>query len=130
MGNRTFIPITSGGIRHFMVRKAQVGPRGLPVRMNREGRMIEIEPPPARPIILDRAGNQVEVASTRFGFFGKPIFRDASGKVIKPLLGPRGKPFFINNQGNRVEMFRIIRGSGRHADLSGRGRQSDSIWRG
>jgi hypothetical protein len=112
MGNRTFIPITSGGIRHFMVRKAQVGPRGLPVRMNREGRMIEIEPPPARPIILDRAGNQVEVASTRFGFFGKPIFRDASGKVIKPLLGPRGKPFFINNQGNRVEMFRIIRGVG------------------
>jgi len=109
-GNRTFIPISSRGIRNFMVRKAQVGPRGLPVMMNREGRMIEVKPAPPKPAILDRAGNPVTVASTRFSFFGTPHFLDEAGKEIKPLLGPNGRPVFLNGQGRRVEMRRVVRG--------------------
>jgi len=48
-GDRTFIPHTRGRVRDLTLRAAQVGRNGLPVIMDKRGRMFEIERPRLAP---------------------------------------------------------------------------------
>jgi hypothetical protein len=95
--NRTFIPHTPGVIRVLGVRTAQVGVHGLPVIVDKTGRMFEVEPakvaPSGKQLILNQAGRSVEVANATIEN-GKPVFRDQANKIIaapKPVVRPEMK---------------------------------------
>lgn len=95
-GNRTLISHACsplGGIIRFLgLRAAQVGPHGLPIIMDKKGRMIEVETPPTgpngRPLVLTRSGRAIEVQRIVVKE-GKVIFLNKAGKAI-----PRARPFF------------------------------------
>src|SRR5438874_7225434 len=98
-GQRTFIPHTCsplGGLNRFLlVRDAKVGPHGLPVIIDKRGRMLDVEPAPlgpsGKPMILNEAGKAVEIESLRLKE-GKAIFMDKTGTAIqraRPILRTR-----------------------------------------
>jgi hypothetical protein len=87
-GNRHFVPHTSGLIRAFNLRTAQKGILDLPVILERKTlRMLEILPPVMSPsgrhMVVDGAGNEVEIGSARFSGDGRPLLLDPSGKEIR-----------------------------------------------
>lgn len=96
-GNRTLIPHACsrlGGIIRFLgLRAAQVGPHGLPMIMEKTGRMIEVVTPPigpsGRPLVLTPTGRAIEVERIIVGKEGKVTFLSRTGKPI-----PRARPFF------------------------------------
>lgn len=122
-GDRTFLPHVPGRIRAFNLRAAKVGPHGLPVVIDKRGRMLEVEPPrlgpTGRQLILNSAGKQVEVERVTMGPNRKPIFLDKAGKQIvrpRPLIRPQmmkaltvqkfmiGQfPIFLDPAGNVVD---------------------------
>jgi len=85
--NRTFIPHTNNLIKRLSVRAAQVGRHGLPVIVDKRGRLFEIEEPKkaatGNPLILNRAGRQVEVSRVTLSADRKPIFMDKAGRQIQ-----------------------------------------------
>lgn len=90
-GNRHFVPHTSGLIRALNLRTAQRGILDLPVILERKTlRLLEILPPVMSPsgrqMVLDGAGNEVEIGSARFGADGQPLLLDPTGK---PIASPR-----------------------------------------
>ena len=121
---RTLIPHTPGKPPFFNLRQAQVGPHGLPVLIDKRGRMFEIEParigPGGREFILNKLGRSIEIERVKLGPDKKPIFLDKAGKAIPgPKLKIRpefrnarmvqkfmiGKmPLFVDFAGNVVEV--------------------------
>lgn len=85
-GNRTFLPHTSGLIHAFPLRAAQAGPHGLPVVMERSGRLVEVQRPnpQGKPIVRDQTGNEVEIVHVRPAEKGKLILLDKDGRIIQP----------------------------------------------
>ena len=83
-GTRTFLPHTPGVIRPFLLRAAQLGPHRLPVIMDRNRRLIEVETPRTEgPLLVrDVTGQTVEVAHARMEK-GKLTLLDKTGKVIQ-----------------------------------------------
>src|SRR5476649_428900 len=69
--NRTLIAHTNRLIRNLGVRAAQVGVHGLPVIMDKRGRMFEIETPKlatsGKPLVLNSAGRQIELERINIG---------------------------------------------------------------
>lgn len=95
-GNRTFLAHACsplGGIIRFLgLRAAQVGPHGLPMIMDKTGRMIEVETTPlgpnGKPLVRTRSGRAIEVQRVVVKE-GRVIFLGRTGKPI-----PGAKPFF------------------------------------
>jgi len=76
------------------VRVPTPGPHGLPVILDTNHRLFEVEPaklaPNGKPLILNSAGKEVEIQSATITK-GKVVFKDTAGKVIvspKPILRP------------------------------------------
>src|SRR5438128_59668 len=72
--------------------------QGLPVCLDKRGRMFEVEKPgtgpSGKPLVLNQSGKPTEVASVARNGKGKPVFQDKHGKVIpgpKPIISPRLK---------------------------------------
>lgn len=107
-GNQTLIPHTAGVFHAMAVRAAQVGPHRLPVLLNKAGDLIEVAPTPVAPdgkqLILNRAGQQVEVEEIRAGDNNRPVFL---GKDHQPIDGAH--PLFNNLRPTKtmVERFMI-----------------------
>lgn len=86
-GRRHFVPHTSGRIRAFNLRTAQLGVLNLPVVLERQTlRLLEVVPaviaPSGRQVVVDRNGNEVEIATARFGSDSVPLLMDSAGKRI------------------------------------------------
>jgi len=87
-GQRHFVPHTAGVIRAFNLRAAQLGTLDLPVVIQKTTlRLLEVLPPSLAPsgrqLVVDKDGNEVEIASTRFGADSEPLLLDPSGKRIE-----------------------------------------------
>lgn len=87
-GNRHFIRHQQGLIRAFNLRDAQKGILDLPVVLERRTlRLLEVIPPVLAPsgrqLVMDGAGNEVEVANVRFQDGGKPTLLDPQGREIR-----------------------------------------------
>jgi hypothetical protein len=85
--NRTFIPHTNRLTKILSVRAAQVGRHGLPVIMDKRGRMFEIEEPKkatvsGKALVLNSAGRQVEIERMSLTADRKPVFMDKAGRRI------------------------------------------------
>ncbi|HEV7508485.1 MAG TPA: hypothetical protein VGS07_26630 [Thermoanaerobaculia bacterium] len=90
-GQRHFVPHTSGLIRAFNLRTAQLGMLELPVALEQKTlRLLEIMPPvmsqEGRQLVADKDGNEVEVGGVRLADGKTPVLLDVSGKEI---AGPR-----------------------------------------
>lgn len=92
-GNRTFLAHTPGMIHAFPLRAAQRGPHGLPVVVDRSGRLLEFNPPDLKlkPLVRAPSGNVVEIAHARLEN-GQPILLDVEGKVIQAQHTPTATP--------------------------------------
>ena len=97
-GKRTLIANSANGILKFMnLRAAQVGVHGLPVVMSKSGQMFEVQPGPVskagKPLVLNRAGKQVEVSNTEMRD-GRVVLLDQAGKAIAApkLIVPKQIP--------------------------------------
>ena len=95
-GVRQFIPHVPGTLRNFAVRSAQRGPNGLPVIMDKRGRMFEVEPtrfaPNGRQVILNGTGATVEIERAAIGPNRKLVLMDRANKAIigaKPIFRPQ-----------------------------------------
>jgi hypothetical protein len=122
--DRTFIPHAPGIFANLSLRAAQVGIHGLPVILDKQGTMFEVERPSLGPtgkqLILNEVGQPVEIERVTLRERGKPIFLDSAGKEIlnpKPILRPEldskltvqkftaGQiPVFLNAFGNVVDV--------------------------
>lgn len=88
MGRRQFVPHKRGFLRVFNLRASQKGLLNLPVIMEKRTlRLLEILPSvtsrEGKPLVADRSGNQIEVASARWTTDGKPVLFDRSGREIE-----------------------------------------------
>lgn len=120
-GDRVFIAHKPGTTIRANSLIRQTGPNRLPVVLSRDGRFLEVEQakPGTKPVVKNAMGKSVEVASIEAGSDGKPLFKDASGKVIekpKALIRSKikpdhivqeftlnGKSVFLDAQGNVVD---------------------------
>jgi hypothetical protein len=127
-GNRTLLAHTSGFIRPFSVRAAQVGGLGLPVIFDTSGRMLQVVGAntvvSATIRVLNNEGHLVEITHAERASNGRVILRDEKGSVIEPKRALRtpapaaqsvtpllvqkfivdGIPIFIDPFGNVVEV--------------------------
>ena len=131
-GKRYFIPhvplVTpnaSASRKSLALRPGKPGPHGLPVVVDRKGRLIEIAPAPraksGRPMVLNSSGKNVEVSKVERGPDGKAIFFDASGKKIarpkttltaaqrksgiaQMFFAANGHPLFVDGSGNVLDV--------------------------
>ena len=105
---RTLQRLGGGGLIRFNLRSAQVGPHGLPVTIDRSGKLLEIRPikvgPAGGAIIPDESGRLVEVANIKVGENGLPIFLDKSGTQIRTKRGPGGNPLVLDKFNKPVEI--------------------------
>jgi hypothetical protein len=94
-GQRQFLPHAPGLIRFFPLRAAQVGPHGLQVLLDKAGNMLEVVHPllsaTGKPLIRNTAGRLVEVSNIKVGRAGKAIFLDKAERVIRVPEVERGK---------------------------------------
>jgi hypothetical protein len=86
-GNRTLLTHSPSVVRAFPLRAAQAGAHGLPVVLDRAGRLREIArpDPKATPVVRTVAGQSVEIAHAKLGADGAPILLDKAGNVIQAL---------------------------------------------
>ena len=96
-GDRTFIKHEPNQVRQFNVRVAKTGPNGLPVVMDKRGRMFEVLPPQVSASgklqILNQQNKTSEIDRITLEK-GKPVFRDKDNKVIarpKAIVPPELK---------------------------------------
>lgn len=128
---RTLLPHTLGFVRPFAVRAAQVGGLGLPVIIDKAGRMLQVVGADtvvnAKIRVLNNEGNLIEITHAERASNGGVILRDEKGSVIEPkraLIERRptavraqnvtsvlvqkfivdGIPIFIDPFGNLVEV--------------------------
>jgi len=94
-GQRTFIPHTANFVHVPVPRTPQAGPHGLPVIIDKTGRMLEVEPPQIAPsgtqLIRDTTGTLREIGKVTLAPNKKLVFADTAGKAITPLLAPTFK---------------------------------------
>jgi len=92
---RTLIPHVQGRLRVFSVRAAQAGPHGLPVVMDKKGRMFEIEKqtvqPGKPPLVRNTAGKLVPLERVEVAPSGKLMLFSKAGKEIKAAAPPPRK---------------------------------------
>jgi len=91
---RTLSKHVSGRFPFFGVRVPTPGPHGLPVILDKNNHLFEVQPaklaPNGKQLIMNSAGKEVEVESAAITQ-GKVAFKDTAGKVIaspKPILRP------------------------------------------
>jgi hypothetical protein len=101
VNHRTLIAHSLVPILKFNLRATQVGAHGLPVILDKAGKMHEVELPltgvNGRPLVLSSSGRAVEVQKITVKD-GKAIFLDQAGKAIprtKPLLRSQFRPQFL-----------------------------------
>jgi hypothetical protein len=87
-GEREFLPHVPGRIRAFNLRTAQHGALDLPVIAEKGSlRILEILPPVFAPsgkqLIVDAAGNELEIGNARVTDNNQLLLTDISGKEIK-----------------------------------------------
>jgi len=91
-GHRTLLPHSAGILRSFGVRSAQVGPLGLPIIVDKSGRMLQVQRVQSvvssQLRVTDNLGNTVEVAHAERLKDGTLILRDLKGTVIEPKRAP------------------------------------------
>jgi hypothetical protein len=82
-GTRILIPHTPGTVHVVLSSVANLGPHALPVVLDRAGQTIEVRPVnrTLRPLVRDRAGDLVEIAHARMAN-GRPVLLDRENKVI------------------------------------------------
>lgn len=88
---RTFIPHRSGLPLTVHLLARQFGPNLLPVVIDKQGRMFEVEPPPRKiePLrIRSTTGRLTEITRVRMEENGKRVFLDKAGRSIEPRLAP------------------------------------------
>jgi hypothetical protein len=106
---RTMTKHVSGRFPVVGVRVPIPGPHGLPIIMDKNHRLFEIEPaktaPSGKQLILNRVGKEVEIGSIAITQ-GKAIFKDPAGKLIaspKPILRPELlKPIVVPKAAPRI----------------------------
>jgi hypothetical protein len=83
-GSRTLLPHTSGFIHPLALRAAQVDGQGLQMIFDASGTPFQVKPAPkgAAPIVLNTAGQKVQIAHVQLGRDGRPILLDATGNTI------------------------------------------------
>jgi hypothetical protein len=93
-GNRTFLPHTSGFIHPLALRAAQADAQGLQIIFDASGTPIQVKAAAkgALPIVLDTAGQRVQIAHVQLGKDGKPILLDAKGNTIQAQHSVGVKP--------------------------------------
>jgi hypothetical protein len=81
---RTLLPHTLGFIHPLALRAAQVDALGLQMIFDASGTPIQVKPAPkgAAPIVLNTAGQKVQISHVQLGKAGRPILLDASGNEI------------------------------------------------
>jgi hypothetical protein len=91
---RTLTKHVSGRFPIVGVRVPTPGPHGLPVMLDKNHRLFEVEPakvaPSGKPLILNSLGKEVEIEIATITA-GKLILKDTTGKLIvgaKPILRP------------------------------------------
>jgi len=120
-GHRTLIPHQPGTPLRVSSSIPQLGPNRLPLIRDKEGNLIEVEQNATgvKPVLLK--GNQkVTVNSVDIDAAGKPVFKDATGKIIEnpkaeithkadpddiveEFKTSSGQSVFINSEGKIVE---------------------------
>lgn len=93
-GGRTFLPHTSGFIHPLALRAAQVDAQGLQMIFDASGTPIQVKPAPAgeAPIVLNTAGQQVQIAHVRLRKGERPILLDANGNRIQAQHSVGARP--------------------------------------
>jgi hypothetical protein len=83
-GSRTFLPHTSGFIHPLALRAAQADAQGLQLIFDASGTPIQVKAAAkgAAPIVLNTAGQKVQIAHVQLGRDRKPILLDAQGNTI------------------------------------------------
>ncbi len=122
-GARTFIP-HNGGPALLAVRAAQRGAHGLPVILDAQGRILEVESDnPALPNKLQLksiTGKLLDIEHAKLSGDGKLMLFDAGGNAVKPKLEPPASknaapllvrefmvdktPVFVDTAGNVVNV--------------------------
>ena len=106
--SRTLNRLGGGRILKFNVRSAQVGAHGLPITLDKTGKLIEIRRvqlgPTGKALIPDQSGKLIEFASVKVNDRGRPIFLDKSEKAINSKLGPNGNPIMLDKAGKPIEV--------------------------
>lgn len=106
--NRTFIPHQVNRLLSFQLRDAQLGPHNLRVVQDKLGRMLEVAPPlladNGNQLVLNQAGQQVEIQRAAIDEKGEPIFFDKAGKLI-----PEPRPIFPDDldEDKTVQLFLV-----------------------
>ena len=120
-GQRTLIPHQPGTPLRVSGSIPQLGPNRLPLIRDKEGNLIEVEQQATgvKPMLL-KGKQKVMVSSVDMDATGKPIFKDATGKIIenpKAVITHKADPddiaqefktssgqsVFINSQGKIIE---------------------------
>jgi hypothetical protein len=128
-GKRTFLPHGKGSFTHSMVlRTAKGGPHDLPIIEDKSGQLFEVMEPPVdhsgKQIVINSAGNLVEVGKASITSNHKLAFQDRSGNTIElPSSAARrsealrtdtirtaeefrvnGKPVFVDSSGTIIDV--------------------------
>ncbi len=93
----------------------QVGPNKLPVVIDKQGRLFELDPDPknAKPLELNEvSGKKVHISSVQRLTDGKRLFRDDQGQAIEPKLSvpttpPAGKDSGQPPSPGRAQKFEV-----------------------
>jgi hypothetical protein len=101
-GNRTLLPHSIGIIRSFGVRAAQVGALGLPIIVDKTGRMLQVQRVQSvvssQLRITDNLGNTTEIAHAERLKDGTLVLRNPKGTVIEPKRPPVETREFLGRQ--------------------------------
>ena len=122
IGDRELIPHKSGEpLRVFISPIEQNGPNKLPMILDTKGNLLEVVPQEknVKPMLLEGT-RRVAISSVDIDAAGKPVFKDAAGKIIQnpkalitlkgnkkrmveEFVTNRGQSVFLNTDGQVVE---------------------------
>ena len=101
-GQRTLLPHSLGILRSFGVRSAQVGALGLPIIVDKSGRMLQVQRVQSvvssQLRVTDNLGNTVEIAHAERLKDGTLVLRSAKGTVIEPKRAPVERREFLGRE--------------------------------
>jgi hypothetical protein len=88
-GKRTLTPHSSGLVNKLATFAKQVGRNRLPLVVDKQGRIFEVQPPPRLPVsprIKASSGQLVEISRAQIGDNGQLILLDKAGRRITPSV--------------------------------------------